>query len=108
MPSDYNEMKDVNDATKVSDISSSEPQLTNEGISAMQGKGDDSAETEKLPEPPPASDSGAENLATIHPQKSPEVLPNVEAEPIATIRNPEGGAPQPPEGWRPGRIESRG
>lgn len=45
MPSDYDETQDVNDTTTASDVSSSEPRLTDEGISAMQGSGSDSSDT---------------------------------------------------------------
>lgn len=50
---------------------------------------------------------GDDDRITVHPRRNLEKLPSPEVEPH-TVRNPEGGKPKPPEGWRPGGPERGG
>jgi hypothetical protein len=75
--------------------------LSPEGVSRVQGS------PEKVEHKTPAQPDDPDDFITVHPRKNLETLPSPEVEPI-TVKNPEGGKPEPPEGWHPGGPEGGG
>lgn len=97
--SDWREMREVREQDIPSKTEGEK--LSSRGIEAMQGNVD--AQGSKVSGEPDKSD----DWITIHPHKNPETLPSPEVEPVP-VKNPEGGKPKPPEGWRPGGLEGGG